>query len=94
VTSTYDTEAILVLVCHTYIPRARKNSTSLANIEVAFADVADVIERRFESHIINAQLAKIMLHPPPLLRVICSKGRLRLLFEHVPMISHDTSISG
>ena len=38
-----------------YIPRARQNSTSLANIEVAFADVADVIERRFESHIINAQ---------------------------------------
>ncbi len=34
-----------------YIPRARQNSTSLANIEVAFADVADVIERRFESHI-------------------------------------------
>ncbi|WVC80022.1 hypothetical protein PCP32_00080 [Pseudomonas aeruginosa] len=36
-----------------YIPRARQNSTTLANIEVAFADVADVIERRFESHIIN-----------------------------------------
>ncbi|WP_447802813.1 tyrosine-type recombinase/integrase [Pseudomonas serbica] len=38
-----------------YIPRARQNSTTLANIEVAFADVADVIERRFESHIINAR---------------------------------------
>ena len=36
-----------------YIPRARQNSTTLANIEVVFADVADVIERRFESHIIN-----------------------------------------
>lgn len=30
-----------------YIPCARQNSTTLANIEVAFADVADVIERRF-----------------------------------------------
>lgn len=38
-----------------YIPRARQTSTSLANIEVAFADVADVIERRFESHIINVR---------------------------------------
>ena len=38
-----------------YIPRARQNSTTLANIEVVFADVADVIERRFESHIINAR---------------------------------------
>lgn len=38
-----------------YIPRARQNSTTLANIEVAFADVADVIERRFESHIINVR---------------------------------------
>lgn len=38
-----------------YIPRARQTSTSLANIEVAFADVADVVERRFESHIINAR---------------------------------------
>lgn len=38
-----------------YIPRARQNSTFLANIEVVFADVADVIERRFESHIINAR---------------------------------------
>ncbi|WP_426186911.1 hypothetical protein [Pseudomonas sp. NFXW11] len=37
-----------------YIPRARQNSTTQANIEVVFADVADVIERRFESHIINA----------------------------------------
>ncbi|WP_213881381.1 site-specific integrase [Pseudomonas sp. dw_358] len=36
-----------------YIPRVRQNSTSLISIEVAFADVADVIERRFESHIIN-----------------------------------------
>ncbi|WP_060511536.1 site-specific integrase [Pseudomonas sp. NBRC 111124] len=36
-----------------YIPRARQNSTTMANIEVAFVDVADVIERRFESHIIN-----------------------------------------
>ena len=38
-----------------YIPRARQNSTILANIEIVFADVADVIERRFESHIINAR---------------------------------------
>ena len=38
-----------------YIPRARQNSTTQANIEVVFADVADVIERRFESHIINAR---------------------------------------
>lgn len=38
-----------------YIPRARQNATTLANIEVVFADVADVIERRFESHIINAR---------------------------------------
>ena len=38
-----------------YIPRARLNSTTLANIEAVFADVADVIERRFESHIINAR---------------------------------------
>lgn len=38
-----------------YFPRARQNSTILANIEVVFADVADVIERRFESHIINAR---------------------------------------
>jgi integrase len=38
-----------------YIPRARQNSTTLANIEVVFADVADVIERRFESHIINVR---------------------------------------
>ncbi|WP_256344051.1 MULTISPECIES: hypothetical protein [unclassified Pseudomonas] len=38
-----------------YIPRARHNSTTQANIEVVFADVADVIERRFESHIINAR---------------------------------------
>ncbi len=38
-----------------YIPRARQNSTTLANIETVFADVADVIERRFESHIINAR---------------------------------------
>ncbi|AZD22383.1 hypothetical protein C4K24_3080 [Pseudomonas chlororaphis subsp. aurantiaca] len=29
-----------------YIPRARQNSTTLANIEVVFADVAGVIERR------------------------------------------------
>ena len=41
-------------VCR-YIPRARQNSTPLANIEVAFADVADVIERRFESYIINVR---------------------------------------
>ncbi|MDU9022059.1 hypothetical protein [Pseudomonas corrugata] len=27
-----------------YIPRARQNSTTMAYIEVAFADVADVIE--------------------------------------------------
>ena len=38
-----------------YIPRARQNSTTMANIEVVFADVADVIERRFESHIINVR---------------------------------------
>jgi integrase len=38
-----------------YIPRARQNSTTLVNIETVFADVADVIERRFESHIINAR---------------------------------------
>ena len=38
-----------------YIPRARQNSIAMANIEVVFADVADVIERRFESHIINAR---------------------------------------
>lgn len=38
-----------------YIPRARQNSTTLVNIEVVFADVADVIERRFESHIINVR---------------------------------------
>jgi site-specific recombinase XerD len=38
-----------------YIPRAHQNSTTLANIEVVFADVADVIERRFESHIINVR---------------------------------------
>lgn len=38
-----------------YIPRARQNSTTLANIEVTFADVADVIERLFESHIINVR---------------------------------------
>lgn len=36
-----------------YIPRAHQNSANQANIEVVFADVADVIERRFESHIIN-----------------------------------------
>ncbi|MCK0542740.1 site-specific integrase [Pseudomonas syringae pv. aptata] len=38
-----------------YIPRARQHSTTMAYLEVAFADVADVIERRFESHIINAR---------------------------------------
>lgn len=38
-----------------YIPRARQSSTTLANIELVFADVADVIERRFESHIINVR---------------------------------------
>ncbi|AZC75994.1 hypothetical protein C4K31_3091 [Pseudomonas chlororaphis subsp. piscium] len=38
-----------------YIPRARQGSTIQANIEVVFADVADVIERRFESHIINVR---------------------------------------
>ncbi|WP_460149071.1 tyrosine-type recombinase/integrase [Pseudomonas sp. S3_E10] len=38
-----------------YIPRARQNSTTQANIEVVLADVADVIERRFESHIINVR---------------------------------------
>jgi len=42
-----------------YIPRARQNSTILANIEVVFADVADVIARRFESHIINARPDRI-----------------------------------
>ncbi|WP_256822201.1 MULTISPECIES: site-specific integrase [unclassified Pseudomonas] len=38
-----------------YIPRARQGSTIQANIEAVFADVADVIERRFESHIINVR---------------------------------------
>lgn len=38
-----------------YIPRARQNSTTMAYLEMAFADVADVIERRFESHIINVR---------------------------------------
>ena len=38
-----------------YIPRARKSSATQADINVVFADVADVIERRFESHIINAR---------------------------------------
>ena len=38
-----------------YIPRARQNSATQADINVVFADVADVIERRFESHIINAR---------------------------------------
>lgn len=38
-----------------YIPRARRNSATLAHIEVVFVDVVDVIERRFESHIINAR---------------------------------------
>lgn len=37
-----------------YIPRARQNLSALASLDVAFADVADVIERRFESRIINA----------------------------------------
>lgn len=38
-----------------YIPRARQNSAAQADINVVFADVADVIERRFEGHIINAR---------------------------------------
>lgn len=38
-----------------YIPRARQKSATQAEIDVVFADVADVIERRFESHIINAR---------------------------------------
>ncbi|WP_256815896.1 MULTISPECIES: tyrosine-type recombinase/integrase [Pseudomonas] len=38
-----------------YIPRARQNSATQANLEVAFADVADVIERRFDSHITNVR---------------------------------------
>ncbi|MEB0105817.1 hypothetical protein QN409_05660 [Pseudomonas sp. MH9.3] len=38
-----------------YIPRARQSSATQADINVVFADVADVIERRFESHIINAR---------------------------------------
>ena len=38
-----------------YIPRLRQNAINQANIEVVFADVADVIERRFESHIINVR---------------------------------------
>jgi len=42
-----------------YIARARQNSTILTNIEVVFADVLDVIERRFESHIINARPDRI-----------------------------------
>jgi len=42
-----------------YIPRARQNSVSLAGIGVAFADVADAVERRFESHIINVRPDRI-----------------------------------
>ncbi|WP_194790467.1 tyrosine-type recombinase/integrase [Pseudomonas sp. UFMG81] len=38
-----------------YLPRARQNSATHADIDAVFADVADVIERRFESHIINAR---------------------------------------
>lgn len=38
-----------------YIPRVRQNSATQVDINVVFADVADVIERRFESHIINAR---------------------------------------
>lgn len=38
-----------------YIPRVRQNSATQADINVVFTDVADVIERRFESHIINAR---------------------------------------
>ena len=38
-----------------YMPRARQNSATQADINVVFADVADVIERRFESHIINVR---------------------------------------
>ncbi|GFM55921.1 hypothetical protein OH710_17425 [Pseudomonas capsici] len=38
-----------------YLPRARQNSATHADIDVVFADVADVIERRSESHIINAR---------------------------------------
>ncbi|MFJ3483158.1 hypothetical protein ACIPL1_07205 [Pseudomonas sp. NPDC090202] len=38
-----------------YIPRARQASGALSKVEVAFADVADVVERRFESHIINVR---------------------------------------
>ena len=38
-----------------YIPRARQSSATQADINVVFADVADVIERRFESHIINVR---------------------------------------
>lgn len=38
-----------------YIPRARQSSATQADINAVFADVADVIERRFESHIINAR---------------------------------------
>lgn len=38
-----------------YIPRARLTSSSRANIEVVFSDVADVVERRFESHILNVR---------------------------------------
>jgi len=42
-----------------YIPRVRQNSATQADINVVFADVADVIERRFESHIINARPDRI-----------------------------------
>jgi integrase len=38
-----------------YIPRSRQDAITVPNIEVVFADVADVIERRFESHILNAR---------------------------------------
>lgn len=38
-----------------YIPRARQSSKNLTNLEVVFADVASVIERRFESHITNVR---------------------------------------
>ena len=37
------------------MPRARQSSIAMANIEVVFAEVADVIERRIESHIINVR---------------------------------------
>jgi hypothetical protein len=57
-----------------YIPRSRQTASSLANIEVVFADVADVIERRFESHILNIwRFIWIAMGCPPLV------GRMKVM---------------